>query len=164
MFGHGRLYTVVFQAVSVSATQDLFYIKPAADKICFLEGVYVSNVAGTADAGDAQEELLRVEILRLASTVTVGSGGNSYTPAPVNVNDAAAGFTARINDTTAATSSGSTTVMHADGWNVRVPFSWPLIPEHRHVVANAQALTVKLNLAPNDAVTCNGTAYVRELP
>ena len=77
MIGIGRLYTVGFEAVSIAAQQDFFYIKPAADKICILEGVYLSNVGGTADAGDAQEELLEIIMLRLPATVTVGSGGTA---------------------------------------------------------------------------------------
>lgn len=164
MIGLGRLYTVPFTAVSISAAQDLFYIKPAADKPCFLEAVYLSNVGGTADAGDAQEELLRIEIIRLPATVTVGSGGSAPTPGPVAVNDSAAGFTGRVNDTTVATTSGTAVTLHADGWNVRVPYVWLPPPEHRLPIANAQALVVRLNTAPADAVSCSGVAYVRELP
>lgn len=163
MMGLGRLYVVEFHAVSISATQDFFYIKPAADKPVALEACYVSNVGGTADAGDSQEELLRVEIIRVPATVTVGSGGSSFTPNPVEPNDAAAGFTARINDTTPATTSGTLAFMHSDGWNVRVPWTWLPPPEHRHVIANAAALVVRLNTAPADAVTCDGTLLVREL-
>jgi hypothetical protein len=55
-----------------------------ADKICAIEAVYLSNVGGAADAGDAQEELLRVEMIRLPATVTVGSGGTSMTPNPLS--------------------------------------------------------------------------------
>jgi hypothetical protein len=164
MIGHGRLYTVTFTAVSVSAVQDLFYCKPAADKVCVLEAVYLANVGGTADAGDAQEELLRVEMIRLPATVTAGSGGSAATPRPVLVNDSAAGFTARTNDTTVATTSGTPVTLHADGLNVRVPYVWMPPPEHRLLVANAEALVVRLNLAPADAVNLSGTAYVRELP
>lgn len=162
--GIGRLYTVSFTAVSVSAVQDLFYVKPAADKVCFLEAVYLSNVGGTADAGDAQEELLRLEIIRLPATVTAGSGGTAPTPRALAVNDAAASFTARVNDTTLATTSGTAQTMHADGFNVRVPYVYLPPPEHRILVANAEALVVRLNLAPADAVNLSGTAYVRELP
>lgn len=164
MIGLGRLYTVPFAAVAITATQDLVYIKPAADKICVLEGFYLSNVGGTADAGDAQEELLRIEIIRLPATVTVGSGGSAPTPGPSAVNDAAAGFTGRVNDTTVATTSGTAVTLHADGWNVRVPYIWMPPPEHRLPVANAQALVIRLNTAPADSVTCSGVAYVRELP
>src|SRR4051812_19024204 len=100
MIGLGRLYTVPFVGVAITAVQDLAYIKPAADKICVLEGFYPSNVGGTADAGDAQEELLRIEIIRLPATVTAGSVGTAPTPGPTAVNDSAAGFAARVNDTT----------------------------------------------------------------
>lgn len=164
MIGLGRLYTVTFTAVAITAVQELFYIKPAADKPCFLEAFYLSNVGGTADAGDAQEELLRLEVIRLPATVTASSGGTAPTPNPTAVNDAAAGFTARVNDTTVATTTGTSATMHADGWNVRVPYVWMPPPEHRFPVANAQALVVRLNLAPNDSINVSGTAYVRELP
>lgn len=164
MMGLGRLYTVEFHAVSITAQQDLFYIKPAADKICFIEACYLSNVGIGADAGDAQEELYDIRIARVPTTVTVGSGGGSFTPTPVSINDAAAGFTARINDTTKATSSGTIVWLHSDGWNVRVPFVWMPAPEHRLIVANANAITVQLNSTPTDAILISGTLYVRELP
>lgn len=164
MIGSGRPYVVEFHAVSVSAQQDFFYVKPAADKICIIEALYLSNTGGTADAGDAQEELLRVEIIRVPATVTVGSGGNSFTPNPLITNDTAAGFTARINDTTVATTSGSLLNLHSDGMNVRVPYVWLPPPEHRPIVANAQAIVARLVTTPNDAVTMSGTLYVREMP
>lgn len=169
MIGFGRLYSVTFVNTSISAQQDIFYIKPAADKICIIEGVYLANVGGSADAGDAQEELYDLEILRLPATVTVGSGGTAITTntanyAAVSVNDANGAFTARSNDTTKATSSGTIKTMHADGWNVRIPYVWMPPPEHRVMVANAEAVVVRLNTTPADAVTCNGTILVREMP
>lgn len=165
MISVGRVYAVEFHAVSVSAQQDFFYIKPAADKICLLEAVYLSNVGGGADAGDAQEELYRIEVRRVPATVTVGSGGSSVSaPNPLVTNDTAASFTARINDTTPATSSGTILNLHSDGMNVRVPYVWIPPQEHPYVVANAQAIVVTLLTTPADAVTMNGTAIVRELP
>jgi hypothetical protein len=164
VIGLGRAYTVTFVAVAVTATQDLFYIKPAADKPCIIEQFSVSNVGGTADAGDAQEELLRIELIRLPATVTVGSGGTAPTPNPIAVNDAAAGFTARVNDTTVATTSGTAKTLLADGFNVRVPYLWLPVPEHRIPVSNAEAVVVRLNLAPADSINLSGTITVRELP
>lgn len=163
----GRVYAFTFVNTSISAQQDIFYIKPAADKICVIEGIYVSNVGGAADAGDAQEELYDVEIIRVPATVTVGSGGSASATGTLNallVNDAAAGFTARSNDTAKATTSGTLRVIHGDGWNVRIPYVWMPPPEHRPMVANAEAIVFRLNTTPADAVTCNGTIYVRELP
>jgi hypothetical protein len=164
MIGLGRLYAVTFRAVSITVAQDLFYIKPAADKICVLEAVYLSNVGIAADAGDAQEELLQVNLAYVPATVTAGSGGSTPTPVPMSVNDTAASFTAHANDTTQATSSGTIVYRHSDGWNVRVPFVYLPPPEHRALVANAAALTVRLDSAPTDAVLVSGTALVREMP
>ncbi len=161
---YGRKYTVEFHNVSISAQQDLFYLKPAADKIIVIHAVYLSNVGGTADAGDAQEELYDVEMIYLPSTVTVGSGGNSMTPVPALVNDVAAGVTARINDTTKATTSGTAVNRHSDGWNVRIPYVYLPPPEDREVVANAAAMVFRLNTTPNDPVTCNGSMKIEELP
>lgn len=164
MIGLGRAYAVEFHAVAVAAQQDFFYIKPTTDKICAIEAVYLSNVGVAADAGDAQEELLRVELIRLPATVTAGSVGNSMTPNPLSTNDTAAGFTARINDTTVATTSGTALNLHSDGWNVRIPYVYLPPPEHRVLVANAQAVVFRLVSTPTDSVTCNGTMIVRELP
>jgi len=164
MMGHGRLYTVEFHNVAVTAQQDFFYIKPAADKICFIEMVKIA-VAGVAlDAGDAQEELYDIELIRVPATVTVGSGGGAFTPIPTDVNDVAAAFTARINDTTKATTSASLGVLDADGMNSRAPYLYLPAPEHREVVANAQAIVGRLNSTPGDSALFSGTMKVRELP
>lgn len=164
MIGLGRAYAVPFTAVAVTAAQDLFYVKPAADKPCVIEWASVDNVGGTADAGDAQEELLRVEIIRLPATVTVGSGGSSVTPRAFSVNDTAAGFTARSNDTTVATTSGTAQTLYAGGFNVRAGWLWAPAPEHRIIVANAEAVVVRLNTAPADSISLSGTLVVREMP
>lgn len=164
MIGTGRLYTVIFTAVSATAQQDLFYIKPAADKPCVLEAVYLAASGGTADAGDAQEELYDLRFIRLPATVTAGSVGTAPTPTPVATNDAAAAFTARVNDTTVAMTSGTALTMHSDGMNNRVPYQFIPPPEHRMWVANAQALVVRLSTTPADAILLSGTAYVREMP
>jgi hypothetical protein len=161
--GLGRLYTVTFTNVTVSAAQDLFYIKPAADKPVYVEFVSLTVVGGTADAADAQEELLDLRVVRLPATVTVGSGGGAFTPLPLMSADAAAGFTARINDTTIATSSSSLQVLHADGMNSRVGFQYLPAPEHRLPVSNAAAIVVRLTGAPADAIAVNGTLLAREV-
>lgn len=164
MRGLGRLYSVNFINVTVSAQQDLFYIKPAADKICFIEQIKLGVVGGAADAGDAQEELLDVELLYVPATVTVGSGGTAPTPQPAAINDSAAGFTARVNDTTKATSSGTIVGRSPDGWNTRIPYLWLPAPEHCMIVANAAAIVFRLNTTPADALAVNGDMLVREMP
>lgn len=164
MMGLGRLYVVAFTNVAITAQQELAYIKPAADKPVFIEEAKFAVVGGAADAGDAQEELFDIEIIRLPATVTVGSGGTAITPTPVMANDAAAGFTARANDTTKATTSGTAAVIDSDGMNSRVPYIYLPAPEHRPIVANAQAIVFRLNTTPADSITCNGKVLARELP
>lgn len=155
-----RVYTVSFENITVSAAQDLFELTPADDKPIELLGLYLSNVGGTADAGDAQEELLRLLVRR--GYTTSGSGGSAPTPAPLDPNDAAAGFTAEVNNTTVAT-TGTTADLHADGWNVRVPYQvvWP--PEMRPKASQANTtIVVRLVGAPADGIAMSGTLYVKE--
>lgn len=161
--GLGRTYSVVFNNVTIAAKQDFFYVKPAADKIALIEAIYLSNVAGATNAGDANERLYDVRLIRLPATVTAGSGGTAPTPNPLSTNDTAAGFTGRVNDTTVATTSGTALTLHSDGWNDRVPYAYYPAPEHRVIVANAQAVVFRLETTPA-SVVCNGTIVVRELP
>ena len=162
MIPGARLFVVEFHNVTVSAQQDFFYIKPAADKPVSIEAVYIAMVGGTADAGDAQEELLDIEIIQLPATVTVGSGGSSFTPVPKVVGDTA-GFTGRINDTTKATTSGTAVNRFSGGMNNRVPFEYVPPIEHRDWLANAVAQVVRLNTTPADSTVMNGTCLVREI-
>jgi hypothetical protein len=164
MIGIGRLYSVTFAAVSVTLQQEFFYIKPAADKICIIEAVYLGCSGGAADAGDAQEELYDVELVYLPATVTVGSGGTAPTPSPVAINDTAASFTARVNDTTKASSSGTAVVRHPDGMNNRIPYVYCPPAEHRDLVSNAAAMVFRLNTTPADAILISGDMRVREIP
>ena len=159
----GRCYTVEFHAVSVSAQQEFFYIKPAADKPCQIEWAKIRNVDSTTEAGDAHEDFWRVELIYLPPTVTASSGGNSFTPNPIEVNDAAAGFTARINDTTKASSNGTAYNLDSDGMNNRIGYDYLPTPENRPVVANAAAVVLRLNTTPAATNLLNGTMYVREL-
>lgn len=156
-----RMYSVVFDNVSVSAAQDLFELTPADDKPILIHGLILSNVGGTADAGDAQEELLRLSIIR--GFTTSGSGGSAPTPAPVVPNDGAAGFTAEVNNTTVA-NTGTTTTQYCDGWNIRIPYQQFWTPETRPMATQGNTtIVVRLVTAPADAVSCSGTLYVEEL-
>lgn len=156
----GRFYTVVFENVTVSAAQDFFEITPADDKPIALVGLTLDNVGGTADAGDVQEELLRL-LIRRGHTVS-GSGGSTPTPGTIRANTAAAGFAAEVNNTTIA-NTGTTVDVMALGWNVRVPLRefWPeeLCPTATQVNTS---IVVRLLSTPADAISMSGTLYVVE--
>lgn len=158
----GREYTVVFDNVSVSAAQDLFEITPADDKPIKIAGLWLDNVGGTADAGDAQEELLRLLVRR--GHTTSGSGGTAPTPQLLGSSaDAAAGFTAEVNNTTLAT-VGTTADVIAFGWNVRVPLREMFPDELMPGCSQANTtIVVRLVTAPADAISVSGTLYVVEI-
>lgn len=153
----GRIYTVEFDNVTVSAAQDWFYLAPADDKPIELLAVYGGQ---SSDVGDAAEEILRWRVIR--GHATVGSGGTAPTPRPVKRGDGAAGFTARVNDTTIA-SAGTPINVHSDVDNIRtgIKMPWPESMEPDCSQADT-SLVVRLLSAPTDALTMSMTAYVRE--
>jgi hypothetical protein len=160
-----RLYTVIFENVSIPATNamDLFELTPADDKPIEIAGMFLSNVGGAADAGDAQEELLR--LLFRSGHSTSGTGGTAPTPRPAKSRaDAAAGFAAEVNNTTVA-SAGTPLDLHADGWNVRIPYQLIVPPEMRIGASQADStLVVRLLAGGADAINVSGTLYVLEYP
>lgn len=154
----GRMYSVVFGGVAVTAAQDFFEITPADDKPVIIHALYLSQ---TSDFGDAQDETVRWSIIR--GYATSGSGGSAPTPRPLNATDAAAGFTAEVNNTTVA-SAGTAIILHEDAFNVRAGCIWIPTPEMRPVTSQgATIIVVRLNNAPVDSLTMNGTLYCEEL-
>lgn len=151
-----RIYTVQFNAVAVTAQQDFFEITAAAGKNCRILAVMLGQ---TSDVGDAAEEML--SILFKSGATTSGSGGTAPTPVTSNVTDAAAGFSAEVNNTTKA-SAGTIVTHHSDVFNVRSPYIW-LPPERMQIeLTGSRRFTVELATTPADSLTCNGTIYVEE--
>lgn len=158
-----RIYSVTFENVSISTAVDLFSIQPADDKPVKFRAMYLSNVGGTADAGDTNEELLRILVRR--GHTSVGSGGTAVTATKQvgQSTDTDWSFTARTNDTTVAT-AGTTQDLHADGWNIRVPYQmvWPIDLCPGAGQGNT-TIVARLVAAPADAVACSGSLYVEEM-
>lgn len=155
----GRIYTVSFENVSVSAGQDFFEISPADDKPCEIVGLFLAQ-AGNSDVGDAQEECLRFSVIR--GHTTSGSGGSAPTARPVKRSDGAAGFAAEVNNTTIA-ASGTPVTLHSDSINVRSGYMnwWPPGTEPEASQGDT-TIVVRLLAAPADAITLTGTLYVAE--
>jgi hypothetical protein len=80
--------------------------------------------------------------------------------------DVAAGFTAECNNTTIATTSGTTTTMEYIEWNVRnSPFETFWFDEDLMATAiQAEALLVRSQTTPPVDITFAVTFFVRELP
>jgi hypothetical protein len=153
----GRTYAVTFNAVAVSAAQDMFEITPADDKPCEIVSMHLGQYS---DAGDAAAELLGISIVR--GFTASGSGGSSATPAPMDPGSSAAGFTAEVNNTTVA-NTGTTTTLHSDAFNVQAGYNYiPPLDARPKVNQGNTSLVVRIT-APADALTMNGTLIVREL-
>lgn len=143
---------------------DLISIQPADDKPCRLVGWIIGQ---SSEVGDAAEENLRLTVRHMTATVTIGSGGSAVTPVanrPGTADIAAAGFTARCNDTTVATTSGASTIMEELAWNVRSSPWERWIPEElRPVAVQGEALIVRLESTPADDITGELVFFVEEL-
>lgn len=153
-----RLYNVTMDAVAVTASQDLFYIAPADDKPVRVIGWDLSQ---TTDLGDAQEEILRMKLVR--GHTTVGSGGNSATAGDCGIPALAASATCRINDTTIA-SAGTAVNLWFGGWNIRCVPSPFFLPEQLWMPCTQAEGSVVLRLlaAPADSITVSGTIWFLE--
>jgi hypothetical protein len=117
-------------------------------------------VGGTADATDAESENWRCSIVR--GHTTSGSGGSAVTPLPItSTADAAAGFAAEANNTTIASTSG-TTIM---AFGVPVTRGRELLLPQEFWIGASQGNTtvvVRLLSTPADSVAYSGTLFVRE--
>lgn len=157
------MYTVVYTGTLTlsGGNADLFELTPADDKPIRLRGLILSQYS---EVKDAEEEGLSLSIIRLPATVTSGNG-TSVTPQVLKSTDAAAGFTAKANGATVATTSGTAVTLEEFAWNVRMsPLErwWPdetFAPSCRE----AAALVVRCNTTVADDISISITAYVEEL-
>lgn len=159
----GRMYTVAHSGTLTNAggDSDLFELTPADDKPIRLRRIRLSQIS---ELGDAAEEGLRISIFRFPATVTSGSGGSTPTPVPCDDAGSAAGFTAEVNNTTVATTSGSAALLESFGWNIRnTPFELYWEPEEAPIARQGSALIVRLESTPTDDITAQITAWVEEI-
>lgn len=161
-----RIYTVTYNGTITAAggDSDLLSIQPADDKPCRLRGFILSQIS---EVGDAQEEGLRITVRRMTATFTVGSGGSAISAAapPNDSADPVWGFTARCNDTTVATTSGTNQIHEDLGWNERnTPFEhW--LPDAPYCLEARQteAIVVRMETTPADDFTGSFTFFIEEL-
>lgn len=158
-----RIYTVAYQGTLTAAggDADLFELTPADDKPIRLRGLILSQFS---EIQEAQEESLRISIIRLPATVTSGNG-SAVTPQPLNSITTAAGFTAKANGSTVATTTGTAATLEEFAWNVRItPLErwWP-DPAFAPSVRQDSVLVVRCQSTPADDISIAITAYVEEI-
>lgn len=160
-----RVYTIPYTGTITAAggDTDLLSLQPATNKPVKLRGLLLSQIT---EVGDTGEEGLRVTIRRMGATFTVGSAGSLITAAaPVHDSaDIVWGFTARCNDTTVATTSGTNQVLCEVGWNNRAsPYEmWFPDPVFAPHAKQAEGLIVKLETVLIDDMTGCFTFWVEE--
>lgn len=109
-----------FENVTISAAQDLISVKGSTGKTCKIKRIWLGATSTTLQTAQS----LRLRARFLPVTVTAGSGGGAFTPAPVDPGDSAAGATARINDTTGATTNGTAVVLGTWGVHNYAGLDW----------------------------------------
>lgn len=152
----GMRYAATFDAVAVSAAQDLFEITAPSDCIVAIYALYLGQ---TSDVGDANAENLKVQLIK-GYTVS-GSSGSSVTPSKLETGFAAAGSTVEANNTTVA-NTGTPVTVHQDVWNTQLPYMYRPAPEERIILSPSERLVVRLP-APADAITMSGTLVFEEI-
>jgi hypothetical protein len=154
----GRQYAATWDAATgVTVAIDIFEVLPADDKPVYLEELTIWQ---TSDFKDAEEEILQIQVI--IGYTTSGSGGASATIGRLNAGDGAFGGTIECRNTTLAT-TGTTYIVHADGWNVRAPYIWTPVPDWQPFGTQAVPLYVRLPVAPADSLTMNAMIKIREM-
>ncbi len=153
-----RCYTVNFTPTSVTVAVDLVALVAADDIPIAIRAIRVWQ---TSDVSDAQDEVITLNVVR--GNTTPGSGGaGAGTQILKKPKDAAASFTSRVGDTTAA-SAGTAVIPYSTGWNVRAPFEMTFTEDQ--MVGTDQGtgfLVLRLGAAPADAITIGASVDVWE--
>ena len=144
-----RVSTASFTEVAVTAQQDLFQVECLTTPIAVL-GVVLGQ---TSDVGDAVAENLSILFRRFTDVVT-----NDIAEAQLDLGDAALTADLAINETVELITG--TAVIHADVWNIALPYIWLPPPEMRIVIAIGDGLAINLNTTPADSLTMSGTLYL----
>ncbi len=147
----GRMFTVSFTDVAVTAQQDLFQIE-ANTVPAIIHAVFLSQIS---DVGDAAAENLSILIRRVTDTVT-----NDLAEVKLDTGSGVALADLAINETSELTTGAE--VVHSEAWNIAIPFIWMPPPEMRIIVQVGNALVVNLNTTPADELTMSGTMYFEE--
>lgn len=164
------LYAATYTGTITNAggDTDLGSFSPADDGPIRLRGFLLSQIS---EVGDTAEEGLRITVRRLVATMTVGSGGSAIT-ATKPLGDYSGGstwtFTARANDTTVATTSGTGEILQELGWNERnspYDFFYPderFCPSIRQSGANLTGIVVRQETTAADDYTGCFTFWIEE--
>jgi hypothetical protein len=156
----GRLYTVQFNSVAVTAVQDLFELVVPSDAVMVLRSIRITQ---ESDAGDSASEQLAFQIKRGVGS-TSGSGGTVPSVNKIQTGDAAAGITAEANNTTQAIAGGgSLTTLLEECENIHAGWLHAPPPDERFIFSPSEVCIIALQTTPADSLTMSGTVVVEEI-
>lgn len=153
----GRVYTAFFEAVAVSAVQDLLTLQAASNVPIEIHACEITQKTLTAwEAKDISHKYV-------PATVTI-TGGTTVTPSPLSPGDTAAVTTARANNTTAATSSGTIRNILPSNFIFLNGYYWSAAgDDDRILIKPGDAWVLRLGTAPSSSMTCSGWVTFAEL-
>lgn len=156
-----RIYTVSGDGLTITAAgtdSDLIELTAADDKPIEVTGL---GIYITSELQEAQEEWLRMKWVR-GHTTSGSTPEATPTPRPVDPDDAAAGFTCEMDNTTIA-SGGTAVDLPAFGVNVRAGYEIFYPDGHGPRTHQAAGLLVcRMMSTLADDVTMSITAWVKE--
>ncbi len=152
-----RNYRVLFEAVTVTAPQDLIQISGVAGKLVRPIRAWVKATNTTLPTAQMLETRCRF----LPATVTNGSGGTTPTISKVDQGDAAASFTALANNTTKATTSGTAVVLDEGGDHIYAGYDNTFVS--RAPIGNSEAFVFELLSTVTGTVNLSGGIEVEEI-
>jgi hypothetical protein len=157
-FKRGPVYTVPFSAQALSANaQDLWHIHASTASRVLIREIRFGQYS---DAGDAEAELLSVELLAGSTSASAGSAITA-----VNVqrhSGAPTAGTSCLGPSTTVASTGSAELIFADTVNVAAGWLYAPPPPERITLEPDERLAVRLS-APADALTINGVLTFEEI-
>lgn len=148
----GIMYTMPFTVTGATAIQDLVsLVAGAASVIC----IHEFHVGQKTEIGDAQAEMLDVEISRFEGAFTIGSAGAAGVEEPLQTGGPTSTTSGRTNDTT-VTTGGTQAVLKRDTFHVAGGFHYVPTPKARVWVSPTDAFVARLDTAPADALDLRG--------
>lgn len=159
----GRQYKATFDITNATSAIDLIEFIPADDKSIGIKSIFAKV---TSEIQEAQEEWLKLDIIRGITAISSGLGGNAATYGmPDSAVDVTSGFSYETANTSLAGFSGGSMTLFKDAIQVRIGAEVRFTPdEYIWVNQNNGGIVVRLPNSPGDAIDIRGTVTLVELP
>jgi hypothetical protein len=153
-----EIFTIVCENIAVTAAQDVLSAYAGASRKLQVLAIEMAANGQTTVGNYA------IRLKYLPTTVTAGTGGAAVTPRNVNPDGATATFTARRNDVTQASSSGTAYDYIASQFNPINGYYWqapvPVGDEPKADLSTAVALSLD---SVTGTLNVSATMWLREI-